>query len=91
MNKGQNVPGVDNRKNSLRTRWKNIVIVFLICILVALPLIYYLDYINIEGLPDGRYYHYHYEVRISNVSSKFSIILPVAILENGSILPHIDF
>lgn len=60
-------------------------------LLSAFSIWYVLDAIYVESLPEGRYYHYSYGVRIDNVSSDFVVILPLAVLENGIVLPHIDF
>jgi len=70
---------------------RKIAIIFLICLLIGLIIFYVVEGLYIEGLPTGRFYHYSYHVEIGDVSSGYVLTLPIPVLEDGSIIPHIDF
>jgi len=80
------------KDNHIPDRNKSIKILKIIAVIIlACFLIFAVDYIYVKNLPTGRFYHYTYTINIENVSANYSIIVPVVILENGSLLGQMDF
>ncbi len=67
---------------------KKIVAILIVISLIIFGMWYFLDKKYVSDLPTGLYYNYTYDLYIENISSEFEIIVPIPILENGTVFPY---
>jgi len=81
--------GGGGRRRSKRK--EKALIAILIVAALVLPVWSIADLAYVSSQPTGREYSYSYHVRVSNVTSNFTLIVPIPVVDSGAIVSSVDF
>jgi len=74
-----------------RSRSEKTLSIAIAAAILFLPVWFVADVAYVGSLPESAYYHYTFELSVSNASSNFSLMLPLPIVTDGSVLHGLNF